>query len=337
MKFKAIPTAIVSLALLGGAFAGFAAAGSADDPLISLSFAAGEYSESVLSQASALIDSQLSPSAGSELRVVDMAEGGELRLGFGGSVTLLSGSADISIESGEVINITDGTVAGSGALEAGKRYLAAESTIALVSFTAPSQAAVEGAAEIVSGELGSPFDDVNPGDWFCGDVLSAVDMDLIDGMTATRFEPDGSMTNAQVIKLAACAHQLYHDGDVTLENGSPWYAPYVEYALENGIITTEPDDYDAASSRAYYIAVMYNALPEDEYGEINDIPEGAVPDVPESAWYHDKVYAFYRAGIVTGSDGEGSFMPGSDVKRSEVATLAARMFDEDARRSFELG
>ena len=30
-------------------------------------------------------------------------------------------------------------------------------------------------------------------------------------------------------------------------------------------------------------------------------------------------------------------MPGSDVKRSEVATLAARMFDEDARRSFELG
>ena len=89
MKFKAIPTAIVSLALLGGAFAGFAAAGSADDPLISLSFAAGEYSESVLSQASALIDSQLSPSAGSELRVVDMAEGGELRLGFGGSVGAL--------------------------------------------------------------------------------------------------------------------------------------------------------------------------------------------------------------------------------------------------------
>ena len=341
MRFKALPIALAAAALLGGVCGAWAAttAGSKSDPFVSQSFADGDYSESVLTEAFELIDSSLggAESGSAAEGSYNFEPGGEIRLGFGGSVALISGSARLSVASGEIINVTEGAVAQSGSLKSGSRYLAAEDSSATVSFDSLSQVCLSGDVEIVSGRSACPFGDVKPADWFYADVLTAVDLGLINGMTETSFEPNGSMTNAQVIKLAACAHQKYHEGEVTLQNGSPWYSTYVDYALENGIITSEPADYNAASTRAYYIAVMYGALPESEYREINSIPDGAVPDISESDWFCDRVYTFYRAGIVTGSDEKGSFMPNSSVRRSEVATLAARLFDESARRSFELG
>ena len=191
---------------------------------------------------------------------------------------------------------------------------------------------------VLSGEGGgSPFRDIRPGDWFYADVVSAVDMGLIDGMGDGTFAPNGTITNAQVIKLAACTHQKYQEGTVTLKNGSPWYQTYVDYALDNGIISAAPADCNAVSTRSYYIAVMYRAMPEREYAVINDIADGAVPDVKEGHPDYDAIYGFYRAGIVTGNDAKGTFAPDSNVKRSEVATLVARMFDPAVRKSVTLG
>ena len=51
--------------------------------------------------------------------------------------------------------------------------------------------------------------------------------------------------------------------------------------------------------------------------------------------YYDAIYGFYRAGIVTGYE-DGSFKPDSNVSRSEVATLVARMFDPGVRKSVSL-
>ena len=160
-------------------------------------------------------------------------------------------------------------------------------------------------------------------------------MGLINGMGNGRFEPEGTITVAQVIKLAACTHQRYHDGKVTLQNGSPWYKPYVDYALANGMISEEPADYNAASSRSYYIAVMYQAMPQREYAVINTIADGAVPDVPVGTTAYEAIYGFYRAGILTGYE-DGSFGIDRQVKRSEVATLVARMFDPSVRKNVDL-
>ena len=51
--------------------------------------------------------------------------------------------------------------------------------------------------------------------------------------------------------MADRVHGIFTDGESTLTNGTPWYQPYVDYALEKGIIQAEDfSDYTAKVTRA---------------------------------------------------------------------------------------
>ena len=184
---------------------------------------------------------------------------------------------------------------------------------------------VKGEAEYVF-----PFKDVKANDWYYNDVLNAHKMGLISGKTQTRYGADENMTYAEAIKLAACMHQMYHKGKVTLKSDSSakWYQPYVDYAKENSI-PWNCADYNAEITRRDYVHIFYSALPEDCYVEINDVEN--IPDVGRKDAYSDEIYTFYRAGILSGSDSKGTFNPKGKIKRSEVATILSRMMDENAR------
>ena len=49
-----------------------------------------------------------------------------------------------------------------------------------------------------------------------------------------------------------------------------------------------------------------------------------------------EIYTFYRAGILTGSDKNGTFYPTNDIKRNEVAAILSRMYDKTARKTVSL-
>lgn len=49
-----------------------------------------------------------------------------------------------------------------------------------------------------------------------------------------------------------------------------------------------------------------------------------------------EIYTFYRAGILTGSDKNGTFYPTNDIKRSEIAAILSRMYDKTARKTVSL-
>ena len=70
--------------------------------------------------------------------------------------------------------------------------------------------------------------------------------------------------------------------------------------------------------------------------EINTIADNTIPDVNLADKCADEIYTFYRAGILTGSDKQGSFKPDSTIVRSEVAAILVRMYDASMRRNFEL-
>ncbi len=181
-----------------------------------------------------------------------------------------------------------------------------------------------------------PFVDVPDNTWYRGDVEIAHKNGLINGISATTYVPENNMTVAEAIKLAACMHQLYYDGSVTLTNGSPWYSTYVEYALANDIISGVYTDYNSKITRREFVNIFYNTLPTSEYTAKNTVANGTIPDVLISAQYASKIYTFYRAGILVGSDSNGTFLPESNIKRSEVAAILTRMFDETARKSITL-
>ncbi|MBS1407474.1 MAG: hypothetical protein HPZ97_01185 [Oscillospiraceae bacterium] len=184
-----------------------------------------------------------------------------------------------------------------------------------------------------------PFVDVPASAWYADAVRDAWANGLIDGVNATHFEPDGSLTVAQAIKLAAALHQRIENGTVTLKNGSPWYRSYLEYAVEHGVIEESYLGYSAAAlnapiQRAEFAHILYGAA--KPYAAINEIGANALPDVKTGDRYADEIYALYRAGVLNGSDRSGTFYPTSLIRRSEAAAILIRAFDEEARKTLTL-
>ena len=186
-----------------------------------------------------------------------------------------------------------------------------------------------------------PFTDVSRSSWYYDSIRAAWEKDLIDGVTRTLYKPDDTLTVAQAIKLSAALHQmLNNNGKVTLRNGSPyWYSSYVSYAVDNGIIEKMYLDYTPAQMNApvkrnEFVHIFYGAM--SDYRQINTVADNKIPDVITTDTYALEIYTFYRAGILTGSDKNGTFYPTNDIKRSEVAAILSRMYDKTTRQTVSL-
>jgi S1-C subfamily serine protease len=180
------------------------------------------------------------------------------------------------------------------------------------------------------------FGDVSSSDWFYGSLVSACKMGLIRGRSETSFVPDGNVTIAETITMASTLRRLYNTADTAFESSEPWYRCYVDYALENRIITGEYPDYGASATRAEFAEIMAHALPVTQLGQINTVQNGAIPDVSYASSYAGAVYELYRAGILTGSGTDGSFNPQSRVSRAEAVAILARLALPEQRRSITL-
>ena len=183
-----------------------------------------------------------------------------------------------------------------------------------------------------------PFYDVDANDWFYGAVKSAWENELIDGVTARYYMPDNTLTVAQAVKLAAALHQKQSVGFVTLQNGGAhWYDNYVNYAVVNGLIeaayqSKSAEAMNAPVTRAEFVHILSKTLVGAK--QLNTV--NSIPDVKSGDAYADEIFAFYRAGILTGSDRLGTFHPESSLKRSEAAAILVRLYDATQRQYITL-
>lgn len=184
------------------------------------------------------------------------------------------------------------------------------------------------------GDYVFPFTDVPSWQWYYKDVMNANKLGLIDGKTPTLFKPDDNMTYAEAIKLAACMHQVYHQGAVTLAPGNPWYQPFVDYARQNGIPWSYAN-YNADITRKDYVHIFYAALPGSDYTQINSVGMAQILDVGPSTFAANEILTFYNAGILAGYP-DGTFGPDKNIQRSEVAAILSRMMDHNARVNVKL-
>ncbi len=182
---------------------------------------------------------------------------------------------------------------------------------------------------------GTSFVDVAPGQWYYDDVRQAVASGLVNGKTARTFCPNDNLTYAEAVKLAACMNQKYTTGAVTLQNGTPWYQSYVDYARANRIITRNYN-WNAMATRAGYMEIFAKALPQAALVQKNTIVNGSILDVPNGHPQEQAIYQLYRAGIVQGSDALHNCKPDDPIKRSEVAAILTRMMDSSKRLTFTM-
>lgn len=308
------------------------AAGTASDSLITESWL-DDWADELFAEAVSGIDGALEGAGQGGLTAAEyvLSDGDRVSLGEGASVLLVSGAASMSV-SGTVVNATAGAVASSGDVSARELYIVAGDSSASVVADGGARIAVWGSANVTERTL--VFTDVAEGSWYYDYVYSAVAVGLIDGVTETTFEPESGFTVAQAIKIAACLHQYYNNGTVTLQNGEPWYKTYVDYAVANGVAG---ESYAAMSDaqlnepidRRDFAVIFYNAMPAYEYAPINTVE--SIPDVAADDAGADEIYALYRAGILDGITEDGSYQPESGIRRNEAAAIVARMLDEDLR------
>ncbi len=339
MKAKHTLSLFLAICLLCGLCCAFAAdAGSAQDPLISRSYVDNTYPGIVLNEPLQRIRDSITvlqaklkqASGGATISAVSV--GGKITAAAGSSFTLLSGSASVTSLTGTLIDLTAGSnVAGGQQLTAGHRYVAGAGSSATVTFSSASRISALGSVTIAnSGSL--IFIDVKSDAWFYNYVSYAVSKGLINGKSTTAYSPDENLKINEAIKIAACMHQLYNTGSVTLSNGSPtWYSTYLQYAANNGIISKTYPNYDAYISRSEFVAIFHASLPAGSYAVKNSVADNSIPDVKSADANAAQIYAFYRAGILNGKDAKGSFYPAANILRSEVAAIITRMFETDQR------
>ena len=168
------------------------------------------------------------------------------------------------------------------------------------------------------------FTDVPSAEWYASEVGGTYELGLMNGIGGGLFDADGNVTVAEAVTMASRAHALYF-GETIPDTDGEWYAKYVAYGKNAGIIAEEfsADDYDRPAKRHEVTTLFCRAMNADYFTPVNTVSD--IPDVDDQAPYRESVLLLYQAGIVMGSDALGTFNPDAAITRAEAAAIINRV------------
>ena len=157
----------------------------------------------------------------------------------------------------------------------------------------------------------------NLSDWFEIEVELSQYISYTDYLTGLRFDTTNNNGIYYIDYIVLSKSEKY--------DKSKWYDVYVDYAIKNGIIDKgefSVEDFARNITRRELCNLFAAALPEEYYTPINSIK--GIPDIAFDDVDADVLLMLYNAGVLLGSDSEGTFNADSDIKRSEVAAIINR-------------
>ena len=155
---------------------------------------------------------------------------------------------------------------------------------------------------------------------------------LMQGMDNGRFEPEGMLTVAQVLALAARLHSIRCGGTAEFDQsyGSRWYDIYYKYCTDNGIIGKKDfRDLTAPATRAQAALALGHALDAEDLPALRNV--SGIPDVAQGDYAAAEIYLLYRAGVLNGMNEAGDFYPQNNLRRSEAAAILLRLAEPEMR------
>lgn len=223
-----------------------------------------------------------------------------------------------------------------------RRLSAALLTLALsLSLAAPAAAWNSGSLVSQKRAYTSAFTDTR-GAWCEAAVQTVYEAGLMDGKSATTFDPGGSLTYAQITVIVARLHSLLHGGNGAFAApaaGEAWYLPAAAYLQEHVDEETEAGAYllwdlsflgeyaDQPCDRYDFVWYLAAILPESALSPLNSMTQ--LPDTEDV-----DILRFYQAGILTGSDAYGTFQGYDSLNRGQAAAMLARVVDPAQRVKF---
>ena len=171
----------------------------------------------------------------------------------------------------------------------------------------------------------NPFTDVRENDWFFDAVRFAHQNSLFSGTSATTYSPNITMTRGMMVTVLWRLAGSPATGGATFTDVpvGEWYAPAVNWAATNGIVSGIGDNLfapEAEIKREEMAVMLYNYAVFID-AELPQKRSGAFADEEKiSAWANTAVNAMYAAEILNGK-GANTFDPLGRATRAEVATL----------------
>jgi len=165
------------------------------------------------------------------------------------------------------------------------------------------------------------FSDVHKSSWYYQNVSAATALGLMQGESQKYFDPDGYLTVAEAVTVAARFRAIYAEGNTEeLERRTtyPWYKRYFTYL---GISTSLIRQAEQPADRELVAILLYRVIEEKDLSTINLVH--AVPDADSAL--EKSLLPLYRAGVLTGNDLQGTFAPASHITRAELAAVISRM------------
>ena len=174
------------------------------------------------------------------------------------------------------------------------------------------------------------FDDVPTTHWAYSYIMDLYNAGVVNGTSATTFEPESNVTRAEFTAMAVRVFGLKATAITTQFTdvaADAWYAEVISAALEAGIVTgvTETEfDPEAQVTREQMAAIIgrYLGTTSDAaltYTDADSIEEYAKPYV-----------AGLSASELLNGYTDGSFQPKANATRAEAATLIDRVMNEIA-------
>ena len=175
------------------------------------------------------------------------------------------------------------------------------------------------------------FTDVPEGAWYHDYVYDLVYRSVVNGMTATTYEPEGKLTRAQFVKLLACSLadaetlKTYEGQHPFTDSEGHWAETYIAWAKDKGIVegvsATEFDP-EAPITREQMATIFGRyALKQGIELPKSDNAAGSFPDADKISEYAREFVELMRiAGILNGYE-DGTFRPQGNATRAEAAKL----------------
>lgn len=175
------------------------------------------------------------------------------------------------------------------------------------------------------------FTDVPKDAWYHDYVYDLVYRGVVNGMTATTYEPEGKLTRAQFVKLLACSLadaetlKTYEGKHPFKDSEGHWAEAYIAWAKDKGIVegvsATEFDP-EAPITREQMATIFGRyALKQGIELPKDAAPAESFPDADKISEYAREFVELMRiAGILNGYE-DGTFRPQGNATRAEAAKL----------------
>lgn len=185
----------------------------------------------------------------------------------------------------------------------------------------------------------NPFTDVSSTDSYYSAVKFVYENNLFKGTTTTKFGPDTTMTRAMFVtvlgRLAGVDVSRFKTSsysDVPINATTTWYAPYVEWATQMGIVEGYGDgkfgpDNKITHQQMYVLMYKYSIFVENKKTNISGTSINASDAEEVADWAKDAVKYASQQNFLVKVGTSSRINPTGEAKRSELAQLLEKYCD----------